>query len=66
MMFRMIGVTASAAGPFFEVDVNQTNHHVGPESDVIEGWPMWDQRLTFSTVSGFYDCQDELPGVNYP
>jgi trehalose/maltose hydrolase-like predicted phosphorylase len=48
------------------MDVNQTNHWVGPESDVIEGWPMWDKRMTFSTVAGFYNCQEDLPGENYP
>lgn len=27
---------------------------------------MWDKRMTFSTVAGFFDCQAELPGENYP
>lgn len=62
---RYIGAAVSAAGPFYEKDVNQTNH-AGPESEVTEGWPLFDSRQTFSTVSGFYDCQPTTPGVNYP
>ncbi|TAQ87180.1 hypothetical protein B7494_g4494 [Chlorociboria aeruginascens] len=58
------GTSLSSAGPFFEKDVNQTNHP-GPQSEVTEGWPLYNPRLTFSTISGFYDCQD-TPGTNFP
>jgi trehalose/maltose hydrolase-like predicted phosphorylase len=64
---RYIGTAVAAAGPFFEKDVNQTNHALPNSNDstVKEGWPLWNDRQTFSTVSGFYDCQDTTPGYNY-
>jgi len=61
-----LSAAVASAGPFFEKDFNHTNHHVGPESDVNEGWPLWNNRQTFSTVSGFWDCQPTTPGYNYP
>ncbi|KAH6678661.1 glycosyl hydrolase family 65 central catalytic domain-containing protein [Halenospora varia] len=57
-----IGAAASFMGPFFEQDRNQTN----AGGIVKEGWPLFNQRQAFATVSGFYDCQDTTPGTNYP
>jgi trehalose/maltose hydrolase-like predicted phosphorylase len=64
---RYIGTAVAAAGPFFEKDINQTNHALPNSNDltVKEGWPLWNDRQTFSTVSGFHDCQDTTPGYNY-
>lgn len=59
------GAAVSAAGPFYEQDVNQTNHWVGPESDVKEGWPLWDKRMTFASVPGFYGRNCDIPGTNF-
>lgn len=63
--FRYFGAAVAAAGPFFDRDVNQTNHP-GPDSEVTEGWPLKNLRQTIATVSGFYDCQPTTPGKNYP
>jgi trehalose/maltose hydrolase-like predicted phosphorylase len=57
-----VGASLAAAGPFFEADVNQTN----ASTPVTNGWPMFDPRISFSTISGFYDVQPNATGVNYP
>ncbi|TVY34825.1 Acid trehalase [Lachnellula subtilissima] len=49
-------------GPFFEVDRNQTHNH----GNVTTSWPQKSQRLAFSGLAGFYDCQDDVGGTNYP
>jgi trehalose/maltose hydrolase-like predicted phosphorylase len=50
-----VGASVAAAGPFFEQVVGDTN-----------GWPIFDQRITFSTISGFYNVQANATGFNYP
>jgi trehalose/maltose hydrolase-like predicted phosphorylase len=42
--------------------VNQTD----PEGQVTNGWPLFSPRLSFSTISGFYDIQPNGTGTNYP
>jgi trehalose/maltose hydrolase-like predicted phosphorylase len=42
--------------------VNQTD----PERQVTNGWPLFSPRLSFSTISGFYDIQPNGTGTNYP
>lgn len=49
-----VGASLAAAGPFFEIDVNQTDPNGGQPTN---GWPLFDARLSFSTISGFYDVQ---------
>ncbi|TVY51212.1 Acid trehalase, partial [Lachnellula cervina] len=49
-------------GPFFEVDRNQTHKH----GNVTTSWPQKSQRLAFSGLAGFYDCQNDVGGTNYP
>ncbi|CRG87858.1 Acid trehalase [Talaromyces islandicus] len=46
-----IGINVAALGPFFEYDqpVNDDN---------INGWPVFDRRQTFATVSGFWAESD--------
>jgi len=44
------------------LDVNQTD----PEGPVTNGWPLFSPRLSFSTISGFYDIQTNGTGTNYP
>ncbi|KUJ11837.1 glycoside hydrolase family 65 protein [Mollisia scopiformis] len=58
-----VGASLAAAGPFFETDVNQTDPNGIQPSN---GWPLFDTRISFSTISGFYDVQPNGTGTNYP
>ncbi|KAI9642034.1 alpha,alpha-trehalase ath1 [Ciborinia camelliae] len=61
-----IGASLAAAGPFFEKDINQADANGTSSSN---GWPLFDDRISFSTISGFYDVEPaEIPpqGTNYP
>lgn len=53
-----IGINVAALGPFFEVDqpVNV---------DLLQGWPLFDRRQTFATVSGFFNVQERTEGTNF-
>ena len=42
--------------------MNQTD----PGRQVTNGWPLFSPRLSFSTISGFYDIQPNGTGTNYP
>ncbi|TAQ88312.1 hypothetical protein B7494_g3361 [Chlorociboria aeruginascens] len=58
-----VGASLAAAGPFFEIDVNQTDPNgIQPTN----GWPLFDPRISFSTISGFYNIQPNGSGTNYP
>ncbi|KAI9743112.1 MAG: hypothetical protein M1818_003407 [Claussenomyces sp. TS43310] len=57
-----VGASLAAAGPFFEVDVNQTDPS---GTQPRNGWPLFDTRLSFSTISGFFDIQANETGTNY-
>lgn len=58
-----MGASLAAAGPFFEIDVNQTDvRGIQPTN----GWPLFDPRISFSTFSGFWDVQLNGSGTNYP
>ena len=48
-----IGISMASNGPF---------PHVFAESS---GWPLFDQRLTFATVSGFFNRQPTTNGTNF-
>jgi trehalose/maltose hydrolase-like predicted phosphorylase len=61
--FRYVGASVAAAGPFFELDVNQTDPN---GVQVTNGWPLFSPRLSFSTISGFYDIQPNGTGTNFP
>ncbi|KAF2432814.1 putative acid trehalase [Tothia fuscella] len=54
-----LGINVAAAGPFFEVDTPVNG-------DIINGWPLWDRRQTFATISGFYANQADTNGTNFP
>jgi trehalose/maltose hydrolase-like predicted phosphorylase len=54
-----LGINVAAAGPFFEVDTPV-------DGDIINGWPLFDRRQTFATVSGFYASQADANGTNFP
>lgn len=58
-----VGASLAAAGPFFEVDVNQTDSN---GTQPTNGWPLFDTRLSFSTISGFYNVQKNTTGTNFP
>ncbi|KAL8962737.1 MAG: hypothetical protein Q9183_005109, partial [Haloplaca sp. 2 TL-2023] len=53
-----IGLSVSNLGPFFEQDdpVNGDN---------INGWPLFQERISFATVSGFFDQQPTTNGTNF-
>lgn len=53
----------AAAGPFFEYDKNET-HPDGDEPANV--WPLFSRRLSFATIGGFYDVQQNGSGTNYP
>jgi trehalose/maltose hydrolase-like predicted phosphorylase len=54
-----LGINLAALGPFFEVDKHIAN-------DNINGWPLFNSRQTFASISGFYGWQKETQGSNYP
>ncbi|RDW94519.1 hypothetical protein BP5796_00282 [Coleophoma crateriformis] len=56
------GASSSMAGPSYEKDTNQGKR----DREVTEGWPLYDQRQTFSTISGFFDVQDATKASNFP
>ncbi|KAH8669175.1 glycosyl hydrolase family 65 central catalytic domain-containing protein [Xylariales sp. PMI_506] len=58
-----VGASVAAAGPFFEIDVNETDPS-GPAP--TNGWPLFDARIAFSSISGFYNVQENATGTNYP
>lgn len=58
-----VGASLAAAGPFFEYDVNQTNPDGANPANV---WPLFSRRLSFTTISGFYNIQPNGTGTNYP
>ncbi|KAH8602180.1 glycoside hydrolase family 65 protein [Bisporella sp. PMI_857] len=58
-----VGASLAAAGPFFEKDINQTDPDGVKPSN---GWPLFDERVSFSTIAGFYDLQPNGTGTNYP
>jgi trehalose/maltose hydrolase-like predicted phosphorylase len=60
---RYFGSSLATAGPFFEVDKNQTDPN---GTQPLNGWPLFNPRISFSTVSGFYDVQPNGTGTNYP
>ena len=49
-----IGISMASTGPFIQTY---------PESS---GWPVFDQRQTFGTISGFFDRQPTTNGTNFP
>jgi trehalose/maltose hydrolase-like predicted phosphorylase len=52
-----LGINVAAVGPFFELDKLS--------GDFLEGWPLFSQRQTFATISGFYDLQPDVLGSNF-
>ncbi|MCJ1409285.1 hypothetical protein MMC19_003364 [Ptychographa xylographoides] len=54
-----LGINLASAGPFFEVDVPF-------HGDIINGWPLFNRRQTFATISGFWDAQPTTNGTNFP
>lgn len=54
-----LGITVAAVGPFFEVDIPVNG-------DNINGWPLFSQRQTFATISGFFNSQPTTNGTNFP
>ncbi|KAF4629958.1 hypothetical protein G7Y89_g8180 [Cudoniella acicularis] len=58
-----VGASLASAGPFFETDVNQTDPS---GTQPTNGWPLFNTRISFSTISGFYDVQPNGTGTNYP
>jgi trehalose/maltose hydrolase-like predicted phosphorylase len=58
-----IGLALAPEGPFFSEDVNST----GSNNPIPEnGWPLFDDRVTFASVNGFWDEQKNTTGTNFP
>lgn len=53
-----LGINVAALGPFFETDIPVNG-------DNINGWPLFGQRQTFATISGFYDSQPKTNDTNF-
>jgi trehalose/maltose hydrolase-like predicted phosphorylase len=53
-----LGINLACLGPFFEID----RPYMG---DSINGWPVFDQRNAFASISGFYSWQATTNGTNY-
>lgn len=53
-----LGINVAAVGPFFEVDAPV-------DGDVISGWPLFNRRQTFATISGFWNSQPTTNGSNF-
>ncbi|KAF2167961.1 carbohydrate-binding module family 32 protein [Zasmidium cellare ATCC 36951] len=53
-----LGINLAAVGPFFDVDVPVNG-------DNIQGWPLFDRRQSFATISGFWDSQPTTNGTNF-
>ncbi|EKD13683.1 uncharacterized protein L3040_005693 [Drepanopeziza brunnea f. sp. 'multigermtubi'] len=57
-----VGASLAAAGPFFEADVNLTDANGPPP---VGGWPLDNPRKSFSTISGFFNVQQNASRTNY-
>lgn len=53
-----LGINVAALGPFFETDTPVNG-------DNINGWPLFNQRQTFATISGFFDSQPTTNSTNF-
>lgn len=53
-----IGISVSNIGPFFEQDEQV-------DGDNINGWPLFQERISFATVGGFFDQQPTTNGTNF-
>lgn len=53
-----LGINVASLGPFFETDTPVNG-------DNINGWPLFSQRQTFATISGFFDSQPTTNGTNF-
>ncbi|POS86754.1 hypothetical protein EPUL_003115 [Erysiphe pulchra] len=57
-----VGAAMAAIGPMFE-EAFQSN---GTGTRSFNGWPLYNPRITFATVSGFWDIQKNATGYNFP
>ncbi|KAI9857557.1 MAG: hypothetical protein M1813_008149 [Trichoglossum hirsutum] len=57
------GISSAAEGPFFAADKNLTSSR---GTLPVEGWPLFNPRQTFATITGFWDEQPNTPGANFP
>ncbi|KAL8674082.1 MAG: hypothetical protein Q9168_001517 [Polycauliona sp. 1 TL-2023] len=53
-----LGISLSNLGPFFEQD-EQVN------GDNVNGWPLFQERIPFGTVAGFFNQQPTTNGTNF-
>ncbi|KAL8707680.1 MAG: hypothetical protein Q9220_007342 [cf. Caloplaca sp. 1 TL-2023] len=52
------GISVSNLGPFFEQDQQV-------DGDNINGWPLFQERISFATVGGFFNQQPTTNGTNF-
>ncbi|RKF63356.1 Acid trehalase [Erysiphe neolycopersici] len=57
-----VGAAMAAIGPMYE-EASRTD---GTGVTSRNGWPLYNPRITFSTVSGFWDIQENATGSNFP
>lgn len=53
-----LGINLASVGPFFEVDSPV-------DGDLISGWPLFNRRQTFATISGFWNSQPNTDATNF-
>ncbi|KAF2843289.1 carbohydrate-binding module family 32 protein [Patellaria atrata CBS 101060] len=53
-----LGINVAAVGPFFDVDEIGT-------FDGTAGWPLFNQRQSFATISGFWNLQPKVKMTNF-
>ncbi|KAI9738730.1 MAG: hypothetical protein M1834_008235 [Cirrosporium novae-zelandiae] len=53
-----IGINVAAVGPFFEADTPVNG-------DNVNGWPLYQERISFATISGFFDSQPTTNSTNF-
>ena len=54
-----LGINVASVGPFFELDDPL-------QGGVTNDWPLFSRRLSFATISGFYDSQPNTSESNFP
>ncbi|KAI6248361.1 Acid trehalase [Erysiphe necator] len=58
-----VGAAMAAIGPLFGEGTYQTNH---TKQKSLNTWPLYNPKITFATVSGFLDVQENATGYNFP
>ncbi|KAG7195590.1 alpha,alpha-trehalase ath1 [Scheffersomyces spartinae] len=60
-----IGSRIPNVGHGFAYDTLSNNSDANPE-DIVNGWPLFNQRYAGAFVAGFFDIEKRLNGTNFP